>query len=143
MLHHIPAPHGISFPAWAAVLGVLAVLILAALTGRLIRDHLARLAVCLVIGASAAFGVTGWADGQRHAALAAAAHAGHGHAVSVTGSLAAAFTVITIAVAAIALAVSAIAGSRRRGPGRRHRGQYGRGGRAEYGRQYAPSRRGW
>jgi hypothetical protein len=111
MLHSHP-----SFHVWAVVFGVAAVLILAAFLRRLFRGHLARLAVCLAVGAAAAFGVTGWADGQRHAALATAAHAGHGHAVSVTIQLAAAFTVITVVVAAVAFTVSVLAGRRRGRP---------------------------
>jgi hypothetical protein len=130
MLHHIPSVFA-QFPAWAAVLGVMAVVILAAFLGRLVRRHLARLAVCLFIGAAAAFGVTAWADGQRHAALAAAGKAGGGHAVSVAGQLVPAFTAITVVVAAFAFAVSVFAAGRQ---GRRYLAQYG---------QYAQSRRGW
>ena len=119
MLHSVHP----SFLVWAVVFGVAAVLILAAFLGRVVRRHLARLAVCMVIGAAAAFGVTGWADGQRHAALAAAARACHGHAVSVAGELAAAFTVITVVVAAIAFIVSALA-ARRQGRPYAQDGQY-------------------
>ena len=116
MLHHIP------FMTWAAVLGVLAVVIAVSLFGGLVRRHLARLAACLVIGAAVAFGVTAWAGGQRRAALTAAAHAGH-HAPGVTFTLWAVFTVVTIVVAAAALAVSAVAGAVAR---RRAYPRYGR-----------------
>jgi len=130
MLHHIPSVHA-SFLVWAAVLGVLAVVIGVSFLGGLVRRHLTRLTVCLVIGLAVAFGVTAWADGQRRAALTAAAHAGR-HAPGVTFTLWAAFTVVTIVTAALALGVSAVAGAiaRRRG-GRYYRGQF------------APARRGW
>jgi ABC-type antimicrobial peptide transport system permease subunit len=131
-MHHIPSVHA-PFPAWAAVLGVLAAVILAGFAGRLVRRHLARLAACLVIGAAAAFGVTAWADGQRHAALAAAGHAARGHAVSVAGQLVPAFILITVVVAAVAFAVSALVARRRAS----------RSYSAHYDGQYAPSRRGW
>jgi hypothetical protein len=117
-MHHIPSVHA-PFPVWAAVLGAAAAVILAAFAGRLLRRHLARLAACLAIGAAAAFGVTAWADGQRRAALTAAARAGH--APSVTFTLAAAFIVITVAVASVALTVSALAA---RLQGRRSLAQY-------------------
>jgi hypothetical protein len=118
MLHHIP------FTDWTAVLGVLAVVIFLALLGRVFRRHLARLAACLFTGAAVAFGVTAWADGQRHKALAAAAHAGRGHAVSVTGQLVPAFIVITVVVAAVAFIVSVLAARRHGRPARQHV-QYG------------------
>ena len=131
MLHHIPSAH-VSFTTWAAVLGVLAVVIAALFFGGLVRRHLARLTACLVIGLAVAFGVTAWADGQRRAALTAAAHAGH-HAPGVTFTLWSAFTVTAIVTTALALGVSAIAGAiaRRRGGRRAYRGQF------------APARRGW
>jgi hypothetical protein len=141
VLHYIPSVHS-TFLAWAAILAAATVVILAVFAGRRVRRHLARLTVCLAIGAAAAFGVTAWADGQRHAALAAAAHARHG-AVSVDGQLAAAFTVITVVVAAIAFAVSALAARRR---GREMFAQsspdvlYGRA--ARY-RRYGAARRDW
>jgi hypothetical protein len=100
-----------SFLVWAAVLGAGTMLILTAVLGRMVRRHLTRLIMCLAIGAVAAFGVTAWADGQRHAALAAAAHARHG-AVSVTGQLAAAFTVTTVVVTTIAFVISTLAARR-------------------------------
>ena len=136
MLHSVHP----SFHVWAVVLGVAAVLILAALLRRLFRGHLARLAVCLVIGAAAAFGVTGWADGQRRTALAAAAHAGHGHAVSVTAQLAAAFTVITVVVAAVAFTVSVLA-ARRQGRPYDQYDQYGQ--RPARRGRYSAARKGW
>ena len=109
-MHHIPSVHA-PFPVWAAVLGVAAAVILAAFLGRLFRRHLARLFVCLAVGAAVAFGVTAWEDGQRRRALAAAAHVRH--APGVTFTLAAAFIVITSVAAAIALAVSGLVGRRR------------------------------
>jgi hypothetical protein len=138
MLHSVHP----SFLVWAAVLGAAAAVGLAAVFGGLVRRHLARLAVCLAAGAAAAFGVTAWADGQRHAALAAAAHAGHGHghALSVDGQLAAAFTVITVAVAAVAFIVSALAGRRLGRPYAQH-DLYGQEP-ARRGR-YSSARRGW
>lgn len=130
-----------SFTVWAAVLGAAAVLILAGLMGRLVRRHLARLFVCVVIGAAAAFGVTAWADGQHRAGLAAAAHAGHGHAVSVNVQLAAAFTVITVVVAAIALIVSLLVARRRPAGQFRQYPQYGRP--SARGRRYSAADRDW
>ena len=130
MLHHIPSVNA-PFMTWAAVLGVLAVIIAAFLLGGLVRRHLARLTVCLVIGLAVAFGVTAWADGQRRAALTAAAHAGR-HAPGVTFTLWAAFAVTAIVTAAVAPGVSAVAGAiAHRRSGRLYRGQF------------APSRRGW
>jgi hypothetical protein len=122
-MHHIPSVHA-PFPVWAGVLGVAAAVILAAFLGRLVRRHLGRLAVCVAIGAAAAFGVTAWADGQRRAALTAAARAGQ-HAPGVTFTLAAAFTVITVVVAAIALAVAALAARFRARRGLAQYRQYG------------------
>jgi hypothetical protein len=136
MLHSVHP----SFLVWAAVLGAAAAVILAAVFGGLVRRHLARLAVCLAVGAAAAFGVTAWADGQRHAALAAAPHAGHGHALSVGGQLATAFTVITVVVAAAAFIVSALAGRRLGRPFAPH-DLYGQEP-ARRGR-YSAARRGW
>jgi hypothetical protein len=130
MLHHVPSVSA-PFPVWSAVLGAAAVAIAAAFLGRLVRRHLARLAVCLVTGAAVASGVTGWSDGQRHARLAAAAHAARGHTVSVAGQLVPAFIVITLVVAGAAFAVSAVAARRQ---ARRYYAQYG---------QYATTRRGW
>jgi hypothetical protein len=129
MLHHIPSVNA-PFMTWAAVLGVLAVVIGAAFLGGLVRRHLARLTACLAIGAATGFGVTAWADGQRRAALTAAAHAG-GHAPGVTFTLWAAFTVVTIVTAAAALAISAAAGAVARRRARR-----------PYRGQFAPARRG-
>ena len=136
MLHSVHP----SFLVWAAVLGAAAAVILAAVFGGLVRRHLARLVVCLAVGAAAAFGVTAWADGQRHTALAAAAHAGHGRALSVGGQLAAAFTVITLVVAAVAFTVSALA-ARRQGRPYDQYDQYGQ--RPARRGRYSAARRGW
>jgi hypothetical protein len=128
-MRHIPSVHA-PFLVWTAVLGVLVAAILAVLLGRLVRRHVARLALCLLIGAVVAFGVTAWADGQRHAALVAAAHARHG-AVSVAGQLVSAYIVITVVTTVVAFAVSAFAARIR---ANRYYAQYG---------QYATTRRGW
>lgn len=139
MLH---ASH-LSFLIWASVLCAAAAAIVVTLLSRVVRRHLARLAVCLAIGAVTAFGFTAWADGQRHAALAAGARAGHGHAVSVAGQLVPAFIVITVVVASVALAVSGFA-ARRQG---RHYAQYDEF--SQYGQRparrgrYSAGRRGW
>lgn len=120
-MHHIPSVHA-SFVAWAAVLGVLALVILAFFLGGLVRRHLARLLVCLVVGAAVAFGVTAWADGQRRAVLAAAAH-GH-HVPSVAFTLADTFIVVTIVTATVALGVSAVVGAVARRRSYARYGQY-------------------
>jgi hypothetical protein len=134
----------VSFTVWAVVAGIAAAFILVSAASGVVRRHLGRLAASLLAGAVTAFGVTAWVDGQRHKALAAAAHSARGNAVSVNVDLAAAFTVITLVVASIVFTVSALAARRRGGLASwdadyPQQGYYPR----PRGRRYSSSRRGW
>lgn len=105
---HIP---GMSSAPWSIIIPIVIAIILACIFGGLIRRHLARLAGSLAFGAVAAFGVTDWVDGHRHAALAQSVHGLHG--ATVTSTLTWSFAVITLVAAAIAFTVASLVAGRR------------------------------
>jgi hypothetical protein len=97
-MSHIP-----HLPFWA---GPAAIMLLVALfAAGPVRRHWRRLVTSLVIGLAVAAAVTGWADRNRHAALAA-------HGAASAGTLITVFAVVTAGVTVAGLLASAVLGRR-------------------------------